>query len=52
MCGISEVRSDAAFVLVVEKDATFQKLLDEDALRIMHPCIVITGKGVPDLKSV
>ena len=48
--GMCSVRSEARFVLVVEKDATFQKLLDEGALARMHPCVIVTGKGVPDLK--
>ncbi len=47
---MSSVRSEARFVLVVEKDATFQKLLDEGALARMQPCVIVTGKGVPDLK--
>ncbi|XP_037090619.1 meiotic recombination protein SPO11-like [Pollicipes pollicipes] len=44
------VRSSARFILVVEKDATFQKILDSRLLRHLPPGIVITGKGFPDLK--
>ena len=29
-------------MLVVEKDATFQKLLDDNFCETMHPCIIIT----------
>jgi DNA topoisomerase VI subunit A len=35
-------KSEAEFVLVVEKDAIFQKLLDEEALDRLGPCILIT----------
>ncbi len=50
--GIGSLSSEARFVLVVEKDATFQKMLDEDAPNRLHPCIIVTGKGVPDVKYV
>ncbi|XP_037076909.1 meiotic recombination protein SPO11-like [Pollicipes pollicipes] len=45
------VRSSARFILVVEKDATFQKILDSRLLRHLPPGIVITGKGFPDLNT-
>ncbi|XP_034027499.1 meiotic recombination protein SPO11-like isoform X2 [Thalassophryne amazonica] len=32
-------------------DATFQRLLDEDFCSKLSPCIIITGKGVPDVNS-
>ncbi|XP_038057480.1 meiotic recombination protein SPO11-like isoform X2 [Patiria miniata] len=48
---ISNVQSRARFVLVVEKDATFQKLLDDGMLEDMWPCIIITGKGFPDVNT-
>ncbi|XP_022089944.1 meiotic recombination protein SPO11-like [Acanthaster planci] len=48
---ICNVRSRARFVLVVEKDATFQKLLDDGMLGDMWPCILITGKGFPDVNT-
>lgn len=38
----------ASFVLVVEKDATFQKLMGEMFCKKMQPTILITGKGFPD----
>ena len=34
--------SDAKFVLVVEKEASFQRLMDDNVLQKLHPCIVIT----------
>ncbi|XP_014284520.1 meiotic recombination protein SPO11 [Halyomorpha halys] len=43
------LQSDARFVLVVEKDAAFQKLLEEGFLIHHGPCIMVTGKGYPDL---
>uniref|UniRef100_A0A3Q4BPK3 DNA topoisomerase (ATP-hydrolyzing) n=1 Tax=Mola mola TaxID=94237 RepID=A0A3Q4BPK3_MOLML len=43
--------SSAKFVLIVEKDATFQRLLDDDFCTKLSPCIIITGKGVPDVNS-
>ncbi|XP_037539902.1 meiotic recombination protein SPO11 [Nematolebias whitei] len=49
--GIRNIVSSAKFVLIVEKDATFQRLLDDDFCTKMSPCIIITGKGVPDVNS-
>ncbi|XP_019629274.1 PREDICTED: meiotic recombination protein SPO11-like [Branchiostoma belcheri] len=48
---ITNLHSNAKFVLVVEKDATFQKLLDDGFCRKLAPCIMVTGKGVPDLNT-
>lgn len=42
---IHSVRSSAKFILLIEKDAVFQKLLDEDALQRLKTCLLITGKG-------
>ncbi|XP_077729795.1 meiotic recombination protein SPO11 isoform X8 [Canis aureus] len=42
---------NAKFLLIVEKDATFQRLLDDNFCNRMSPCIMITGKGVPDLNT-
>ncbi|XP_014362709.2 meiotic recombination protein SPO11 isoform X1 [Papilio machaon] len=47
--GIKEFRSTAKYILVVEKDAIFQKLLDEGALVRLGPVIILTGKGYPDV---
>ncbi|XP_064460695.1 meiotic recombination protein SPO11-like [Ornithodoros turicata] len=49
--GIREVRSPAKFILVIEKDATFQKLLDSQIVRLLGPCVLITGKGFPDVNT-
>ena len=48
---ISQVLLCSRFVLVVEKDATFQRLLDDGVCSAIGPCVVITGKGVPDLNT-
>ena len=50
---ITDIHSQAQLVLVVEKDAVFQKLLEEGILtsRQLPSIIMITGKGVPDLSS-
>lgn len=37
-----DIVSSAKFVLIVEKDATFQKLLDDDFCTKLSPCIMIT----------
>lgn len=34
--------SSAKFVLVIEKDATFQRLLDDEFCTQFYPCIIIT----------
>ncbi|XP_026469329.1 meiotic recombination protein SPO11-like [Ctenocephalides felis] len=49
--GIQFIKSSAKFVLVIEKDATFQKLLNDEAPRKLGPCILITGKGFPDVST-
>ncbi|XP_040132478.1 meiotic recombination protein SPO11 isoform X6 [Ictidomys tridecemlineatus] len=49
--GIRNLITDAKFLLIVEKDATFQRLLDDDFCNKMSPCIMVTGKGVPDLNT-
>uniref|UniRef100_UPI0037E8211D meiotic recombination protein SPO11 n=1 Tax=Semicossyphus pulcher TaxID=241346 RepID=UPI0037E8211D len=49
--GIRNIVSSAKFVMIVEKDATFQRLLDDDFCTKLSPCIMITGKGVPDVNS-
>ncbi len=37
-----DIESDAKFLLIVEKDAIFQKLLDSDFLKKFPPSILIT----------
>ncbi|XP_023661238.2 meiotic recombination protein SPO11 isoform X3 [Paramormyrops kingsleyae] len=49
--GIKNIVSSAKFILIVEKDATFQRLLDDEFGSKTSPCIMITGKGVPDINS-
>ncbi|KAL1785454.1 meiotic recombination protein SPO11 isoform X2 [Sigmodon hispidus] len=49
--GIQNLVTDAKFLLIVEKDATFQRLLDDNFCSRMSPCIMVTGKGVPDLNT-
>ncbi|XP_062058389.1 meiotic recombination protein SPO11 isoform X1 [Lepus europaeus] len=49
--GIRNLITDAKFLLIVEKDATFQRLLDDNFCSRMSPCIMVTGKGTPDLNT-
>uniref|UniRef100_A0A8C5TX66 DNA topoisomerase (ATP-hydrolyzing) n=1 Tax=Malurus cyaneus samueli TaxID=2593467 RepID=A0A8C5TX66_9PASS len=58
--GIKNLNSHAKFMLIVEKDATFQRLLDDDFFSKVSPCIMIThlfvclllnGKCIPDLNT-
>ncbi|NXO05114.1 SPO11 protein, partial [Rhinopomastus cyanomelas] len=49
--GIKNLISHAKFILIVEKDATFQRLLDDNFCNKLSPCIMITGRGVPDLNT-
>ena len=45
---ISDIESDAEFILVVEKDAAFIRLA-EDRFYEKYPSIIITGKGQADI---
>ncbi|XP_034288963.1 meiotic recombination protein SPO11 isoform X1 [Pantherophis guttatus] len=49
--GIRNLITDAKFILIIEKDATFQRLLDDNFCCKMSPSIIITGKGVPDVNT-
>ncbi|EHB00742.1 Meiotic recombination protein SPO11 [Heterocephalus glaber] len=49
--GLRNLITDAKFLLIVEKDATFQRLLDDNFCNKMSPCIMVTGKGIPDLNT-
>ncbi|XP_049725630.1 meiotic recombination protein SPO11 isoform X1 [Elephas maximus indicus] len=49
--GLRNLITDAKFLLIVEKDATFQRLLDDNFCSKISPCIMVTGKGVPDLNT-
>ncbi|XP_035995345.1 meiotic recombination protein SPO11 [Fundulus heteroclitus] len=51
IAGIRNIVSSAKFIMIIEKDATFQRLLDDDFCAKLSPCIIITGKGVPDVNS-
>ncbi|GJN39629.1 hypothetical protein PR202_gb28760 [Eleusine coracana subsp. coracana] len=42
--------SDARYIIVLEKDAIFQRLA-EDRLYNQLPCILITAKGYPDIAT-
>ncbi|KAM3871775.1 5-aminolevulinate synthase, non-specific, mitochondrial-like [Diretmus argenteus] len=48
--GIKNIVSSAKFVMIVEKDATLQRLMDDDFCTKLS-CIMITGKGIPDVNS-
>uniref|UniRef100_A0A3Q2NTG9 DNA topoisomerase (ATP-hydrolyzing) n=1 Tax=Fundulus heteroclitus TaxID=8078 RepID=A0A3Q2NTG9_FUNHE len=48
---VCNIVSSAKFIMIIEKDATFQRLLDDDFCAKLSPCIIITGKGVPDVNS-
>ena len=47
---VTEISSDAKFVLLVEKDAAFMRLA-EDRFYNTYPCIIITAKGQPDVAT-
>ena len=47
---VTDLRSDALFILLVEKDAAFMRLA-EDRFYNAFPCIIITAKGQPDVAS-
>lgn len=47
---VANVRSDARFILLVEKDAAFMRLA-EDRFYNKYPCVIITGKGMPDVAT-
>ncbi|XP_060602470.1 meiotic recombination protein SPO11-like isoform X2 [Ruditapes philippinarum] len=49
--GLHNIVTNASFILVVEKDATFQKLLQNKVCEKLNPCIIITGKGFPDMNT-
>lgn len=47
---VSDITSDAMFILLVEKDAAFMRLA-EDRFYNTYPCIIITAKGQPDVAT-
>jgi meiotic recombination protein SPO11 len=49
---ITYINSNAKLVFIIEKDATFQKMLDDKFIsHIREPTILITGKGFPDVST-
>lgn len=47
---VTSFRTNAEYVLVVEKDSAFQRLLAEGC-PAFNKCIMITGKGYPDIPT-
>ncbi|XP_011629999.1 meiotic recombination protein W68 [Pogonomyrmex barbatus] len=47
---ITFIRAKAEFILVIEKDTIFQKLLEENCPSALK-CILVTGKGYPDIAT-
>jgi meiotic recombination protein SPO11 len=47
---VSNIASDALFILLVEKDAAFMRLA-EDRFYNDYPSIIITAKGQPDVAT-
>lgn len=47
---ITDIESDAEFILLVEKDAAFMRLA-EDRFYNKYACIIITAKGQPDVAT-
>jgi meiotic recombination protein SPO11 len=47
---ITDITSDAEFVLLVEKEAAYMRMA-EDRFYHRYPCIIITAKGQPDVAT-
>ena len=47
---VTQIHSDALFILLVEKDAAFMRLA-EDRFYNTYPCIILTAKGQPDVAT-
>lgn len=47
---MTNIQSDALFILLVEKDAAFMRLA-EDRFYNDYPSIIITAKGQPDVAT-
>ncbi len=47
---ISDLESDAEFILVVEKQAAFLRLA-EDKFYEKYPCVILTGSGQPNVAT-
>ena len=47
---VTSIRGDAQFILLIEKDAAFMRLA-EDRFYNTYPCVIMTGKGQPDVAT-
>ncbi|XP_076758419.1 meiotic W68 [Xylocopa sonorina] len=47
---VTSICARAKMILIVEKDAIFQKLLEDDCTSSLN-CILVTGKGYPDVAT-
>ena len=47
---VTNIRGDAEFILLIEKDAAFMRLA-EDRFYNQFPCVIISGKGQPDVAT-
>ena len=47
---VTNLRGDAEFILLIEKDAAFMRLA-EDRFYNTFPCVIISGKGQPDVAT-
>lgn len=47
---ITDIQSDAEFVILVEKEAAYMRLA-EDRFYNKYKCIIVTGKGQPDVAT-
>jgi len=47
---VTNIRGDAQFILLIEKDAAFMRLA-EDRFYNTYPCVIISGKGQPDVAT-
>lgn len=47
---VTNIRGDAEFILLIEKDAAFMRLA-EDRFYNTFPCVIISGKGQPDVAT-
>ncbi|XP_051169558.1 meiotic recombination protein W68 [Leptopilina boulardi] len=49
---LCSIETNAKYILVVEKDTVFQKLIgNREKLLVRENCIMITGKGEPDIPT-
>ncbi|XP_050530565.1 meiotic recombination protein SPO11 [Daktulosphaira vitifoliae] len=50
---IVNLKTNAKYILVIEKDASFQKIIKEKIINKQNECdfILVTGKGYPDINT-